>query len=355
MVHYVTLSSGNGHPYAAKMRSINQNSTPRTLPNFRNLGVLLRIVLVVNGACLIAAALKSASIAQTLQEFTGMVALAEPVLVVSLLMLMLANPWLGQLNYYLGAGLVLILESAITLSIYFLGISIYGAGDAGPWRYELFCVLLTAALLAYFDLRNRALSPALSEARLQALQARIRPHFLFNSINAVLSLIRSDAKRAEMALEDLADLYRVLMADSRELSTLRDEVDLCRGYLSLEKLRLGGRLQVEWHIDNMPEDAKIPALVLQPLLENAVYHGIEPRTEPGVISINIYLSNDQVHAVLRNPYRRDGGHRVGNKMAVQNIRERLSLHFDVEASFTATERSGSYEVHIVIPYLRAEK
>ncbi|HSS45824.1 MAG TPA: histidine kinase [Burkholderiales bacterium] len=337
------------------MRSINQNFTLRTLPNFRNLGVLLRIVLLVNGACLIAAALKSASVAQTLREFTTMGALAEPVLAVSLLMLMLANPWLGQLNYYLGAGLVLILESAITLLIYYFGIDIYGQGDAGPWRYELFSVLLTASLLIYFDLRNRALSPALSEARLQALQARIRPHFLFNSINAVLSLIRSDTKRAEIALEDLADLYRVLMADSRELSTMRDEVDLCRRYLSLEELRLGGRLQVEWHIDNMPEDAKIPPLVLQPLLENAVYHGIEPRTEPGVISINIYLSNNQVHAVLRNPYRRDGGHHVGNKMAVQNIRERLSLHFDVEASFTATERSGSYEVHIVIPYLRAEK
>ena len=337
------------------MRSINQNLTPRTLPNFRNLGVLLRIVLLVNGACLIAAALKSTSVAQTLQEFTSMVSLAEPVLIMSLLILMLANPWLGRLNYYLGAGLVLILESAITLSIYFLGIDIYGQGDAGPWRYELFSVLLTTALLAYFDLRNRALSPALSEARLQALQARIRPHFLFNSINAVLSLIRSDTKRAEIALEDLADLYRVLMADSRELSTLRDEVDLCRRYLSLEELRLGGRLQVEWHIENMPEDAKIPPPVLQPLLENAVYHGIEPRTEPGVISINIYLSNNQVHAVLRNPYRRDGSHHVGNKMAVQNIRERLSLHFDVEASFAATERSGFYEVHIVIPYLRAEK
>ena len=131
-------------------------------------------------------------------------------------------------------------------------------------------------ILYYFHLRNRALSPALTEARLQALQARIRPHFLFNSINAVLSLIRPEPKRAEAALEDMADLFRVLMADNRDLSTLEREVELTRQYLNLEQLRLGERLQVEWHIDNMPGEALIPPLVLQPLVENAVYHGIEP-------------------------------------------------------------------------------
>jgi two-component system sensor histidine kinase AlgZ len=105
----------------------------------------------------------------------------------------------------------------------------------------------------------------------------------------------------------------------------------------------------------MPHDAQIPPLVLQPLLENAVYHGIEPRAEPGIIDINIFLRNDQVNIVLRNPYQREGAHHVGNKMAMENIRERLTLHFDVEASLTTTRRDGSYQVHIVIPYVRAEK
>ena len=141
----------------------------------------------------------------------------------------------------------------------------------------MFALLLCAALLGYFQLRAKALSPAIAEARLQALQARIRPHFLFNSINAVLSLIRSEPKRAETALEDMADLFRVLMRDNRELAPLADEVELCRQYLALEQLRLGDRLQVEWHVKNMPGDALVPPLVLQPLLENAVYHGIEPR------------------------------------------------------------------------------
>jgi two-component system sensor histidine kinase AlgZ len=221
---------------------------------------------------------------------------------------------------------------------------------SGVTRYWLLVGLVTAMLLAYFDLRGRALSPALAEARLQALQARIRPHFLFNSINAVLSLIRQEPRRAETALEDMAELFRVLMADNRELTPLKREVELCKQYLNLEQLRLGDRLKVEWHIDNMPADAMIPPLVLQPLLENAVYHGIEPRTEPGVVSINLYASRDEVHAVLKNPYALNGSHHVGNKMAIGNIRERLQLHFDAEASMNARVTDDAYQVHIVMPY-----
>ena len=122
--------------------------------------------------------------------------------------------------------------------------------------------------------------------------------------------------------------------------------------LGLEQLRLGERLKVEWHVDNMPGDARIPPLVLQPLLENAVYHGIEPRTEPGVISINIYLAREQVHAVLRNPYEHEGDHHAGNKMALANIRERLQLHFDAEASLTAKVSEEAYQVHITMPYVK---
>ena len=206
-------------------------------------------------------------------------------------------------------------------------------------------------LLAYFRLRAKALSPAIAESRLQALQARIRPHFLFNSINAVLSLVRSDPKQAETALQDMADLFRVLMRDNRELVPLADEVELCRQYLALEKLRLGDRLQVEWHLNSMPGDALVPPLVLQPLLENAVYHGIEPSEAPGVVSINIFYKGGEVHAILRNPYRADGGrHHAGNKMALDNMRERLALHFDAEAVLESRVRDDAYEVHIRMPY-----
>ncbi len=105
----------------------------------------------------------------------------------------------------------------------------------------------------------------------------------------------------------------------------------------------------------MPKDALMPPLVLQPLLENAVYHGIEPSIEPGVVSVNIYHVRDQVHMVLRNPYRKDGDHHVGNKMALGNIRERLALHFDAEASLQARVGDREYEVHITIPYVKADE
>ena len=150
----------------------------------------------------------------------------------------------------------------------------------------------------------------------------------------------------------MAELFRVLMADNRELTSLKREVDLCRQYLNLEQLRLGERLKVEWHIDKMPADALIPPLVLQPLLENAVYHGIEPRTEPGVVSINIYAARDVVHAVLKNPYSLTGNHHSGNKMAIGNIRERLQLHFDAEASLSSQVLEDTYQVHITMPYRR---
>jgi two-component system sensor histidine kinase AlgZ len=150
----------------------------------------------------------------------------------------------------------------------------------------------------------------------------------------------------------MADLFRVLMADNRSLSPLAREVALCRQYLDLEQLRLGERLQVEWHVDKMPADALMPPLVLQPLLENAVYHGIEPRVEPGVVSINIYGSRGQVHAVLRNPYRHEGAHHAGNKMALANIRERLQLHFDAEATLDTRVGEDTYQVHITLPYVK---
>ena len=337
------------------MASINQNQRPPvTLPNFCNLGVSLRILLAVNGMSLIAAGLKASEWAVLWHELMGIAALVQPVLLLSLLLLCSGRKLLERLPYSGGVVLVVLLEESLTTLVYSLGRELLGAEGAYQlYRYWVFTFLLTSVLLVYFNLRSRALSPALTEARLQALQARIRPHFLFNSINAVLSLIRSNPKRAESALEDMADLFRVLMADNRHLVGLEQEVALSRQYLGLEQLRLGDRLQVTWHIEKMPHDALVPPLVLQPLLENAVYHGIEPSSLPGEICVNIYSSRNQVHLVLRNPYRNEGNHHSGNKMALGNIRERLALHFDAEANLTTQISDSAYQVHIVIPYLKA--
>lgn len=335
--------------------SINQNAYTGALPNFRNLGILLRILLIVNVMALAAAMLKSPTLSGMWGELLEISALVQPVLFVSLLSLVALNGLLQRLPYYLGILTVTAVELVLTVALYAAGRPLLDIQFASIERYCLLVFLVTVSLLTYFDLRGRALSPALSEARLQALQARIRPHFLFNSLNAILSLIRQDPRRAEVALQDMADLFRVLMADNRELTPLAREVELCRQYLELEQLRLGARLKVEWHIGNMPRDAMIPPLVLQPLLENAVYHGVEPHVEPGVVSINIYALREQVHAVLRNPYQHQGNHHAGNKMALANIHERLQLHFDAEASLTTKISDDVYQVHIVIPYVKAEQ
>jgi two-component system sensor histidine kinase AlgZ len=332
--------------------SINQNAYSSALPNFRNLGILLRILLIVNVAAMAAAIVKSAAPNDFWVRLLDVSVVVQPLLMLSVFALVVLNDLLKRLPYSLGAVVVVALELMLATLLYIYGRPLFAAEWASLERYWLLTLVVTLMLLFYFDLRGRALSPALSEARLQALQARIRPHFLFNSINAVLSLIREDPKRAEGALEDMADLFRVVMADNRELTPLLREVELCREYLGLEQLRLGERLKVEWHVDKMPGDARVPPLVLQPLLENAVYHGIEPRTAPGVISINIYLAREQVHAVLRNPYEHEGDHHAGNKMALANIRERLQLHFDAEASLTTKVSDEAYQVHITMPYVK---
>lgn len=337
------------------MASINQIPRATLLPDFRNLGVMLRVLVIVTGLTVVAAMLKSPNLSSLVQQWVGIAALVQPITILSVLLLGAANSWLHQVEYRFAVMLILVAELAITLLVLRLGAAILEIGMEDAGRVVFFALATTLALIGYFNLRNRALSPALSEARLQALQARIRPHFLFNSINAVLSLIRVEPKRAEAALEDMADLFRVLMADNRDLAPLQDEVELCRQYLAIEQLRLGERLRIDWHVDNMPKDALMPPLVLQPLLENAVYHGIEPSMAPGVISVNIYHVRDEVHMVLRNPYRRDGSHHAGNKMALGNIRERLALHFDAEASLKARVGESEYEVHITIPYVKAQK
>jgi two-component system sensor histidine kinase AlgZ len=333
-------------------RSINQNAYSGALPNFRNLGIMLRILLFGNAVAVAAAVLKGPDLVGMWREFVESAALVQPLLVLSVVALAALSGVLRLLPYWLGVVAVLALELVLTTALYFEGRTLLGPAPAPLERYLLIVALTTLAMLAYLDLRGRALSPALSEARLQALQARIRPHFLFNSINAVLSLIRQDPRRAEVALEDMAELFRVLMADNRELTPLTRELELCRQYLGIEQLRLGARLRIEWQLDNMPRDALVPPLVLQPLLENAVYHGIEPRIEPGTIVINIAAVRDQLHAVLRNPYRPEADRHGGNRMALANIRERLALHFDAEASLSTRAGADSYEVRIVMPYVR---
>ncbi len=193
------------------------------------------------------------------------------------------------------------------------------------------------------------------EARMQALQSRIRPHFLFNSMNSIASLTRSDPARAEAALQDLADLFRVLLADARKLVPITAEQEISRQYLEIEKLRLGDRLQVQWTVSNVPRTALIPALTLQPLLENAIYHGIEPRFGGGTVRVQLWGDNaDCLNVLISNPIPevRKHAHGRGNKIAMDNIRQRLASHFYEAATLQAFEEGEQYHVKIKMPIIK---
>jgi two-component system sensor histidine kinase AlgZ len=339
-----------------KARSIKQNTLPDALPNFRNLGVTLRILLVSIGLALLQSILLANTWTEVPPRMMQISTLLTPVLLASLLLLWAAQPWLDRLAYWQGALAVNLMVVALTLAIYRLGGELYYAADGGyhfdEVRYALLGALVCSALLTYFRWRSRVLSRALHEARLQALQARIRPHFLFNTLNAVLSIVRAQPGQAEAALEDMADLFRMAMADVQDLVPLQREIQLAMQYMALEQLRMGDRLHVEWQVQDAPGDALIPPLLLQPLLENAVYHGIEPLPQGGCIKVLARQSGDELQISVENPYpvRADEVPHAGSRMALQNIRERLELLFDVEARYQVDSGKDYYRVEITLPY-----
>lgn len=311
---------------------------------------MLRILVIANLFSLFAAIVLSNPLSDLLTTLTSLSTVLEPILLLSILILYLLYPLLKKWHYWQSTAFIMALVALLSVAIYTL-FTEYFSFDAAvsPYRALILAILATGMLFYYFDLRQRAYSPAITEARLQALQARIRPHFLFNSINAVLSLIRSQPKRAETALEDMSDLFRVLMAENRDLVPLEKEIALCKQYLNIESLRLEDRLTVNWQTNDMPNNALVPPLILQPLIENAVYHGIEPIPEGGEITISITNKANELHITISNPCHNSSNH-MGNKMALKNIKERLALHFDLEASIRHKKQDKQYTVTIRMPY-----
>ncbi len=329
--------------------SIKQNFSAEAVPDFRNLGIIARVLLAVNAFAFAAAMVATPTWGGALERFLRAAALLEPMLLATLVVLYVLSPVLARLAYWQGAAAVLAIALVVCGALQFVALP---ANDDAPTplRNLALAAATVAVLLGYLRLLTRAYSPALSEARLQALQSRIRPHFLFNSLNAVLSLVRRDPRRAERALEDLADLFRVLMQDSRSFVRLADEIALLERYAAIEQLRLGERLAITWELDGAPLDALLPPMVLQPLLENAVYHGVEPGTGVGQVVVHIERRGARVLARIENPYFEEHARRAGNRMAQENIRERLQLFFDAEARLTMRISGGRYLVEVEMPY-----
>ena len=352
---------------APKTRRQSEGAPAPVIPEFCTPAMFLR-TLVHLGALAMLAASSSLwfDMLRLVDTLFYLLSTLEPALLIGMLALCLARRTVNGLRQRYQWFWGLLIPAVIAGGTQMVIGNMLRAGTSSPGEHwpplwqEVLATALCAVLVAggvyrYFRLRGRAYAPSFHEARLQALQARIRPHFLFNSLNTVLGLIRTNPKLAESTLENLADLFRVFMRDARELVPLDDEVLTCREYLAIEKLRLAPRLEVRWQIDGMPGDALIPSLLLQPLLENAVHHGIEPRTDTGVLNICITLVGERVRVEIDNPLSATGASRRGNQMALSNVRERLELQYDMAAELRTGPQGDRYHVLLEFPYRKERR
>jgi two-component system sensor histidine kinase AlgZ len=267
------------------------------------------------------------------------------------------DAWAAFLSLVLLLGVTLAVSEAAIWVDRYAGLRLHL--PAGPhYEFALRNLLIGAIIggvaLRYFYVQHRWRQQVQAEAnaRIQALQARIRPHFLFNSLNSVAGLVPSRPELAERAVDDLSEVFRASLADAR-LVPLEQELAVARRYLDLEELRLGPRLKVAWQVDDVPPDALVPWLVIQPLLENAVYHGIEPLPGGGPLDISGRLEGGRIQFENRNPVppQEPASPRAGLHMAQENVRQRLGAHFESRAGLLAERGDGDYRVQIWFPYV----
>jgi two-component system sensor histidine kinase AlgZ len=215
--------------------------------------------------------------------------------------------------------------------------------------------IINALTLRYFLARHQLRQRTLSEARakIEVLRSRIRPHFLFNTMNIIASLIRSAPDKAETAVVDMADLFRTMLGDSENLVPVSNEIAIAKKYLDIEALRLDNRLRVDWNVGKFPRKAVMPVLVLQPLLENAIQHGIEPIPTGGVISVRLREENDIIHIQVTNPLPRlrskSAATPLPSEHTLDNLRLRLESHYGDAARFEITQEPERFSVAVEIP------
>ncbi len=340
------------------------------LPRFSEVGVLLRLFVLINllalfSAFLSAGSSKDFSLEQLFIDvfFMNGVAVSFVLIADRLRSQLVKLP----LNYamlvcmMIAGAIVVIYTVSVNQILVMLQLKI--ADSAGLWRSTLHHFLLTliasGVLLHYLYMRERLDIREREEvsARLDTLQARIRPHFLFNSMNTLLSLIEMDSRRAGVVVEDLSALFRASLQSAREVSVY-DEVVLCRRYLAIESLRLGDRLQVEWHIpdEDILKKLTIPSLTLQPLLENAVVHGVEPSSNSSLITVLIEWDSREVKIVVNNPIQLrkpllSERAEAGNQMALKNIHDRLQAQYGATARLTTHRVQDFFTAYLSYPLM----
>jgi two-component system sensor histidine kinase AlgZ len=317
-----------------------------------HVGVVLRALLFVHGVLAVGVLFAAGGFQDWLLRVAGGAGIALPGVLVWLLAACLlkrplgALPPAGRWAAAVGLGAASALAAAVDGPI--------GPELLGPnplLAPALAGAGMAAAVYHWLQLRAQALLPADTTARLAELQSRIRPHFLFNTLNTALALVRVDPARAEGVLEDLAELFRVALGDHSDPAasvTLDEEVELARRYLAIEQIRFGQRLKVLWELDPDAGAARVPPLILQPLVENAVRHGIEPADEGGTIRVRTRVKLGRVLVTIANSVPGTPS-RPGHGIALTNVRDRLRLMHDMAAQFETRREGDSFRVQIVVP------
>ena len=285
------------------------------------------------------------------------------IVLLSAAMLCLSRKILSRLSLYLAASACLFIIVLVTAVSSYLAQMLYpqfspafpaGVSGAGDWsivRNVALATILGGIALRYFYLQQQLQLREKSElqARLDSLRSRIRPHFLFNTMNSIASLIASQPDAAERAVEDLSELFRASLQENSRVGTVADELRLCELYLGIEQLRLGERLSVEWQLETSLYEEAMPSLILQPLIENAVYHGIAQLAEGGTIAISVQRVEGFLVADIENPIPVHSVHSQGHHMALGNIEQRLEALFAGQASLKAKREGGFYRVELRYP------
>jgi two-component system, LytTR family, sensor histidine kinase AlgZ len=312
------------------------------------IGVVLRAVLFVEAAIGVVVLFESHGVLEWLSLLSLITGGALPATLAWLLVSCLAKRWLARLPSPVQYALPAALGGAMALYGCAL-LAWTGLLVSPPW---LACgvsgVALAAVLVAGLALRAKGRTPAHTAARLAELQSRIRPHFLFNTLNSAIALVRAEPAKAETLLEDLSDLFRHALMDQGESVTLADEITLAQRYLAIEQVRFGERLQLEWNLDPKADGARLPPLLLQPLVENAVRHGVEPSDSGALVRISTERRKGVVVIKVSNTVPGGPG-QAGAGEALRNVRERLALLHDVQGRFSCGTKDGVFLVRIEVP------
>lgn len=337
------------------IRQISQKiSQTFAVPDLRNSATVVRLLIIVISALLLFPFVSDSPLGYTEEIYRHLLWVAPSVLLILIKAFFINSflPSLHQSKYaffisYLGNLLIFLFVKLVILR---------NCSYPANFIQHLFLFHIFTLGFMYSEAsRINSLVPAVSEARLGALTARIRPHFLFNSLNAAISLIRLRPYDAEVLLENLANLFRAQLRDGSQSSTLGQEIEWAQEYIAIEQIRMGHvRVQVMWQ-HHAPDDAETPHLLLQPLLENAVFHGVESTHRPGMITVLTKLNKSSIYIRVENPYTPpDSTENIkphkGNSMALRNLKERLSLMYDNDAKIQSRELDGMFRVDIRLPY-----